>query len=475
MSPAPEAAATYSFAAPPARGVLLGLAPARLLGLALGLGGFVMVLVTGGGLALGMVPVAAGAAWCWLPLGERRAHEWAGPVGRHAVAVVSGQRRWSGGLHWAHVGGHGGTERLVLPPELGRARWLAVTQGSWEAGVVVERSGARSTMTVVLAVEATGRWGLADDAERARQVSGWGQVLAALATERSAITGLQWVERAAPAGAPPAGPDGPAAAGARHADYLDLEAACYGAATTHRVHLAAQVRATGRDGEGAERALSEARSLASRLTELGLAALPLGIDALAALVRSYADLAPLSGGGAQAAAPAGRVVAWDHLVTEGLWHRAYAVVAWPRRAVPTTWLEPLLLASCAPAVRTLAVHLVPVPARVALRRAASARMGVALDDAQRQRYGLLDRHAHAREASDADAREAELVAGYAEYRTAGVVLLSAASREALEEGGRALGPAAGAAGVELRVLYGHQDQGWAAAMPLCRARLVGAG
>jgi hypothetical protein len=463
--------ATYSFAAPATRGVLLGLGPARVVGLVVGTAGFVAVLLAHGPLVAAIAPVALALVWGWLAVGDRRVHEWAAPVAHHAALTIAGRRRWSAGR--LRVGADV-VERVELPAELGRIRWLAVTQADWEAGIVIDRAGGARRATLILDSDPDLGWGLAADDERARLIDGWAQTLAATAVEHGSVHRLQWVERAQPAAPDLAHTALDDVGDDRRVDYHRLVAACRSAAVSHRTHLALQTVVTGDGHEAAaERLLSDARLLSARLAALGVRARPLNLEAVARLVRAYTAPAPLTVADPAVAGPAGRKVAWDHLVTEDAWHRAYEVVAWPRRPVGPGWLGPLLAAPVAPATRTLAVHLAPVATRLALRRAAAARVAVALDDEQRARYGLLSGHRQAREAADADIREAELVAGHAEYQLAAVILLSARSKDELNAAAGGLMTGAAAAGVELRVAYGRQAWGWAAALPLCRARLAG--
>src|SRR5439155_13237597 len=159
----------------------------------------------------------------------------------------------------------------------------------------------------------------------------------------------------------------------------------------------------------------------------------------------------------------------------GWWHRAFGVQAWPHTPLGVGWLEPLLDAAPPGCVRTLAVHYQPVAYRTAVRRARAARTKATVDAANRRRLGVLDSVAETQAGAAAGTREAELVAGHAAHRIGAVVLISASSHDKLEAAATAVISSATAAGLDLRVLHGRQQTGWAAAMPLCRLRLTGGG
>ena len=78
-------------------------------------------------------------------------------------------------------------------------------------------------------------------------------------------------------------------------------------------------------------------------------------------------------------------------------------------------------------------------------------------------------------AADVVDAEAELVAGYATVRVAGLVAVTTASAAELDPAGRALQAAAALAHLELAPLHGRHAQGLAACLPLCRLRPAGDG
>ena len=82
--------------------------------------------------------------------------------------------------------------------------------------------------------------------------------------------------------------------------------------------------------------------------------------------------------------------------------------------------------------------------------------------------GFRVRAQHRRAESEVLAREAELVAGYAELRYAGFLTVTAFDQESLDEQSADWEQVAAQCGVELRALDGQHDLGVAVALPLGR-------
>ena len=95
-----------------------------------------------------------------------------------------------------------------------------------------------------------------------------------------------------------------------------------------------------------------------------------------------------------------------------------------------------------------------------------------LDEESKSRSGFVTSAQARREASDAEVREAELVAGYGEHQIGAVCMVSAASLDALEMGSKILTQGAGTSGLDLRVLYGQQRAGYVASVPLAQMRFA---
>jgi hypothetical protein len=469
---------SYRFGVPSSGAVLLGLTGHQLVAMAAGFTVLMGGLLAGAGPAVALCglcgPIAA-ALYCWLPVRGRPACHWSTPLLRHGTMLVTGGR-WNAAVPVVTAGPDGQRRdrtTVALPPELGRLSWLEVSQGSWDAGVVVEGPGRQRQLTVVLRTYGRQRCVLLSPGERSRLISAWGSVLAATAVDGSPVRRIELIERARPARE--RAPEPPA--GARPevlADYRALLGRVQAASVGHEVYVALQLAGSGaNEEEAAALAVGEARSVAGRLSQVGLGAEPLSRLALAGLVRSYSSLGGLCGG-PEGAVPAGRRVRWDHLEIDGWWHRAYAVMAWPRSPVTAGWMRPLLEEAPPGAVRTVTLHYQPVAMVVALKRAQGTRTRVLAAQLHRNRMGIVDSRIESHEKADGESREAELIAGYAEHRLGAVVLISAPDQATLETAGRAVTSQAVAAHLDLRVLYGQQDLGWAAAMPLGRMRLTGA-
>jgi hypothetical protein len=111
-------------------------------------------------------------------------------------------------------------------------------------------------------------------------------------------------------------------------------------------------------------------------------------------------------------------------------------------------------------------------ATAALREIRRAKVEHTADAAQRARIGRLEDASTRAEADDLVRREQDLVGGHGDLRFAGLITVSAVSRDGLEAACRATETAAAQAMCELRLLVGQQGQAHAAAaLPLARGLL----
>jgi hypothetical protein len=502
-------ASSYRFGAGPA-GLWLGLGPGRLGVLGGGLVAAVTGLYLGVPIPVAVLPLLVAAAVVWLPVAGRPVAAWAPPAVGHAARGLAARTRWVAPLPVQRLTGRNDGYRLRLPAEYGRLRLhTEPLAGGAELAVLTDR-GAR-TATVVLAVAGADRFPLLASAEQDRLIAGWGQALAALAGAGTRVRRLQWIEHAGPESRrdpvdwmrahtdPVDRPDGRPA----EVDDMDMGASDYpgftdrllAGAVRHRVFLAVQVDATsgghsgsrrhsaglddagGRDA-GATRwatAAEVARHVVDLLLGAELVARPLGGAETAGLLAELLTSRPPTPARAAAVGPLSRRAGWDAVRVDDAQHRVFAVTGWPRLPVGPSWLEPLLLAAPAGAARTVSLHLVPVPAAAALRRSRSARARAELDRADRSRLGFVPTVGTDQAAADVLDAEAELVAGYATVRVAGLVAVTAASAAELDQAGRALRAAAALAHLDLAPLHGRHAQGLAACLPLCRLRPAGDG
>jgi hypothetical protein len=500
-------ASSYRFGAGPA-GLWLGLGPGRLGVLGGGLVAAVSGLYLGAPIPVAVLPLLVAAAVVWLPVAGRPVAAWAPPAVGHAARGLAAQTRWVAPLPVPRLAGRADGSRLRLPAEYGRLRLhTEPLAGGAELAVLTDR-GAR-TATVVLAVAGADRFPLLASAEQDRLIAGWGQALAALAGGGTRVRRLQWIEHAAPESRrdpvdwmrahtdPVDRPDGRPA----EVDDVDMGAGDYpgfadrllAGAVRHRVFLAVQVEATpvrrprparssggGADGEpGADAAGPATAEVARQVVDLllgaELVARPLGEAETAGLLAELLTGRPPAPARAGAVGPLSRRAGWDAVRVDDAQHRVFAVTGWPRLPVGPSWLEPLLLAAPAGVARTISLHLVPVPAAAALRRSRSARARAELDRADRSRLGFVPTAGADQAAADVLDAEAELVAGYATVRVAGLVAVTAASVAELDQAGRALRAAAALAHLEVAPLHGRHAQGLAACLPLCRLRPSGDG
>lgn len=486
--------ARYVFGPRETRGVLLGLRGPQLGLIVGGLTAFVAGVAAGGVVALlGVAAVAAASALAVVPVAGRTAEQWAPVAAGFGVQRLTGQRRFRSGP-WHPSDQHHDREiaaALGLPGALTGLRLLtAPVPGGRAVGVV--KDPAAGTYTAVLAVRGS-TFALLETADADRRVAAWGALLAGLARDGSAVTRLQWVERTLPDSGDAltrywaqAG-RGDRAAAAR--SYLQLIAAAGPVTQTHETYLALAIdgrraRRTVRQAGGGDRGalavlLRELAALEERLGQASLEVVGwLPPRTLAGALRAayepgfapaLARRADVGLGDGVTPAAAGPVAAdnhWASYRTDDGWHATYWVSEWPRLGVGADFLAPLLLhTSCR---RTVALVAEPVSPRRAARAVAAARTAELANQAMRDRVGQLTTARQQREADAVNDREHELVAGHAEFRFSGFVTVTAHSQDELEEACGQVEHAAHAALLEIRRLYGQQDQAFAFTLPLAR-------
>lgn len=157
--------------------------------------------------------------------------------------------------------------------------------------------------------------------------------------------------------------------------------------------------------------------------------------------------------------------AWSAFRTDGAWHATFWMAEWPRVDVGPDFLSPLLLfGGC----RRVALVAGPVDPRRAVREAGSARTADMADAELRRRGGFISSVRQEREAAGVLQRETELADGHVDYRFSGYVTVTAASRDELAERCTEVMQAAQRAHIELRRLYGRQQEAFAWTLPLGR-------
>jgi len=175
------------------------------------------------------------------------------------------------------------------------------------------------------------------------------------------------------------------------------------------------------------------------------------------------------------AGPMTTKVARNHVEVDGSFHRTFWVGGWPERAQQAGWLEPLLSTdrkkddvdeATVIAHRALTVIIEPVPDEKAFREVAHADIRLGSDAMARSEGGRRTGGREKAKHASVLLREQDLVSGAAGLAYAGLVTLSASSLEELDRSARAYERRCHTRRVTLRPLWGRQDLGLAAGLPL---------
>lgn len=450
--------------------------------------------------ALSVVLVGlAGATW---PIGGRACDQWFPVVTSWVRRLITGRQRHSSRLpsvgHRVPPGRAGpGATRVgrCQPAALSGCRLLGspATAGTPFLGVLHDARA--RTYTGVIAVSGT-PFALLEPDEANRRVAAWSALLASLAREGSPVHRLQWIERDLPGEASELArqmsarlaipPDAPAAR-----SYAEVVERAGRLARSHQVLLALTIRADratrevralgGGDWGACALVAREVRSLQSALS--GAEVLVQGALApriLASTLRQAVEDWPAPSQGREPESPPAQPIGgppawpwpmaskttWSTHRTEGTWHATYWIAEWPRVEVGPDFLSPLLLHS---GVRhTMAVVMEPLSPLRAARDVQAARTADLADAEIRRRGGFLTSARRGREAQAVTQRELELADGHAEYRFSGFITVTAGSLQALDTDCVRMEHAAGQARLELRRLYGQQDQAFTWTLPLGR-------
>lgn len=441
------------------RALWLGLGPVRLAVLGAGVLAAVTSGYAGTPVLLSAVPLAVAAAWCFTTVKGASIHELTTAASSYGARRLTGTSRDRAELGTAPTEQSTEPARLRVPAACGRLSLCAVEVAGVELGVLTERGRQGWEVLSLLRVTGDAGFSLLDADEQSRRLTGWGQVLTAVAGEHADRCRLQWVETAAP-------DSHPLQPASELAARIGAQSLC------HRTVLAVRVRTGQRDRSLAIRQAEPLyHLLASRLLAAELVAEPLDRQAVRAQVRlamtgdHQPDVAVSTG---QLLGPASRAEAWDHLRTDDTWHRCYLITGWPRVPVGPAWLSPLLTEGPGCGWRSVAMHFHAVRPDLAGRRARAARQSASLDVEDRARLGFGVGARERRSQVEADAVEEELAAGHVQHRVAGLILVSARGLDELDDASRATVATASAARLDVRPLHGRQGAAWAAALPLCR-------
>lgn len=401
--------------------------------------------------------------------------------------VVRRARRRS---QWVRPPLLGDNQDSELPAELAGLELIECADRA--IGVVHDR--AAGMVTAVIRVAGYG-FPLGSDREQDEMLAAWGAALSPIAREGSPVRTVVWHEWSHPITNDTHRSFLDAVGIAERvgdealADYLELVGEQAPVAVAHEVLVAVTVdlrrirsRRTSRSRLTAaiEVLGDEVARLTARLDSAGLAAVgPLSaLDVSTAIrVRSdpgRADQVTTLARSLTAAARRGTMEwgpmvvepAWGHVRVDGAFHRSYRIAEWPRLPVGADWLARLLVDS--DCTRTVTVVLEPVPMRMAARAADREVMAREADSEQKERKGFRVNARERRRLADAERREHELSEGHAEFSFVGLVTVTAASLDDLDDDCAAIEQAAAQCLLDLRPLDARHQHGWITALPLGR-------
>ena len=334
---------------------------------------------------------------------------------------------------------------------------------------------------------------LADRSTQQERISSWGSLLAQLGQEGSRLAAIQWLERTIPDTGrgledwwrAKGKPEAPSAA-----DYQALIADAGPAATRHETFVAVSIeerkcrraiKAAGGGPDGAAQVLmNELGWVEAGLRRCDVHVVGwLGPRDLGRLIRTQYDPGAAHsidkrgrdglGAGMRlaAAGPMSARSTFTHYRSDSGFHAVYWVASWPRMQVQAAWLYPLLVLGGVR--RTISVTAEPIPPSQSLREVRSAKVQKVTDEAQREKLGQIESALDDEEHQAVLRRERELVQGHAEYRFSGYVTVTARSEQELEDACAQMEQAAVRSVLEVRRVYGEQDQAFiAGALPLTR-------
>lgn len=493
----------FTFPGPDHRGMFLGLrAPqALIVGASVLTAVAAMVLVPSAlGLAVGLMCFLLGAGAAFVRVGGQQVDQWAPVV---AKWLVRRDREWASPVPlWGETEGTSSV-RSAPPPTLRGVAFVSVRRATGES-VGVVKDAASGTWCAALACRGTS-FALLDGVEQERLTALWGQAVAGFAQEGSPVARVAWVERTIPE-------EGDALAAWLEAEavlgpgdrafdsYAELIASAGPASQRHETYVVVAIDASrarkairqagGGDAGAAEVVLRELDHLADRLRQADVEVFArLDARALAGAVRVAFDpasvhsvairqrLDPSSGGGVSGrnAWPMAAETTWSRYRTDSGWHATFHVAEWPRQRVSASFLHPLILRPRSQ--HSLAMVMEPVPPSRAARAVESAHASHVADEELRARAGYLETARRRRQHEELLRREEELARGHAEVRFAGYVTVTARTEDDLEFAAGEIEQLGFDARVELRRLYGCQDEAFTYTLPLARGlgRLAGRG
>jgi hypothetical protein len=418
------------------------------------IGAVTAFLVSLAGIALATWPIAGRTAQQWLPVAARFA---------------------SAALFRMHRGVSYGAPAPTSPRATRPFEDLVIVPvetAHGQVGVVIDR--ARRSMSAMLSLSGS-PFVLLDDDARQQIADAWAGVLGAIAQQAGYLYRLSWIERTIPDHALVLGSAAAAAFASSSTDalsearrsYLSLLDRESAGSFRHESLLVVTVRGkVNSRGELPSALVETLNAVATRCIEggLGVAGViaPEGVRSIVA--RSFVPSATLPRG--NHVFPLSTLEEWSALCTDGTWHATYWVAEWPRSDVGNDFLLPFLLESGFR--RSIVVVMAPQAITHAVRDAERARTEKAADFDLRRRHGFAQTARALREQDAINRRESELAAGHGAFRFGGYVVVTAATRTALELDCARTEQAAARAHLSLRRLYGAQREALLYGLPLGR-------
>lgn len=358
-------------------------------------------------------------------------------------------------------------------------------------GVVHDRPA--GTVSAVFPIRGEG-FPVASATEQDALLASWGTVLAPIARARCSVSRVTWQEWSHPVGVDVhrtflAGAGRDRRHNGANDDYESLLGSVAPFTISHDVLLTVTVdlrRVRGRRGASpltaaVEALVEECRQLIGRSEAAGFATeTPLTAAELATEVRRRSDPARCGSPSAarrSLASAAGRAAAewgpmavepsWFEARVDGSWHRSFRFAGWPMLPVAADWLNPLLTVDNA--TRTVTVVLEPVPLAAAAMDANRQLTSIEADQQQKEQHGFRLTARERRRHADVETRERELAEGHPMFRHVGLVTVTAADLDQLDEACNRVEQAAAQSLVDLRPLAARQSEGWVASLPLGRS------
>lgn len=367
--------------------------------------------------------------------------------------------------------------------------------GERNVGIVFDRRAGSLSMTV--RVEGVG-FPVASLSEQDALVAAWGAALAPLARAQCPVSRVTWQEWSHPVGTTEhrqflAGLASESAHVAAVDDYERLLAEqtpftiAHEVLVTFTLELRRIRRRRGSDHRrvAVDALVDEMRQFCSRLSAAGFSAdVPLSPIELSTAVRLRSDplrsgqldalhrsLAAATGRGGLEWGPMALQPDWFAVRVDGAMHRSFRVATWPMLPVAADWLAPLLTVD--DVTRTMTVVLEPVALSQAASDANRQLTSIEADQMQKERHGFRLTARERRRHDDVETRERELAEGHPLFRHVGLVTVTAADQDGLEDAAASVEQAAAQAMLDLRPLGARQVEGWVASLPLGRSVRTG--